>query len=203
MLSYSFNTKITSGYVKAMETYGFKKIIDNLKGCGTPASHPLMLPVLVLCSELSANNDEIQREQRRLLRTLENRLTQRYQMEPAAGYNPETDPELDDISRQLANCQCMVLQKRPQAWQNVVRRVRSALQYYWERLPDEEKSFGLQGLHKILESRLDFLSVKLEGIENYAHVTLERLNVHREVVRIIFTRPLARSKTGFSTLEVF
>lgn len=184
MLSYSFKTRITSGYCKAMETYGFKKILENLKACGNPVSHPLLLPVLVLCSELSAKNDETQREQRRLLRTLENRLTQRYQMEPAAGYSPETDPELDDISRQLANCQCMVLQKRPQAWQNVVERIRSALDFYWVHLPHEQKSPELQDLHETLESRLDFLSVKLEGLENYAHVTLERLNVHREVVSL-------------------
>lgn len=182
MLSYSFQTKITSGYVKAMESYGFRDILENLKGCGNPVSHPLLLPVLVLCQELSAKNDEIQREQRRLLRTLEKRLTQRYQMEPAAGYSPETDPELDDISRQLANCQCIVLQKRPQAWQNVVNRIRSALQYYWDQLPPEQKSPELRNLHETLESRLDFLSVKLEGLENYAHVTLERFNVHREVV---------------------
>lgn len=186
MLSYSFRTRITSGYSKAMETSGFKKILENLKACGNPVSHPLLLPVLVLCSELSAKNDEIQREQRRLLRTLENRLTQRYQMEPAAGYSPETDPELDDISRQLANCQCMVLQKRPQAWQNVVKRIRSALHYYWDHLPQElMPDPELQDLHETLESRLDFLSVKLEGLENYAHVTLERLNVHREVVSFI------------------
>lgn len=188
MLSYSLERRITSGYVKAMETHGFQQILDNLQACGNPVTHPLLLPVLILCHELSAKNDETQREQRRRLRTLENRLTQRYQMEPAAGYGPETDPELDDISRQLANCQCKVLQKRPQAWQNVVNRIRSALQYYWDRLPREHKSPGLQGLHETLESRLDFLSVKLEGLENYAHVTLERLDVHREVVSPICSR---------------
>lgn len=182
MLSYSFETRITSGYSKAMEASGFKKILEDLKACGNPVSHPLLLPVLVLCKELSAKNYEVQHEQRRLPRTLENRLTQRYQMEPAANYRPETDPELDDISRQLANCQCIVLQERPQAWQNVVKRIRGAMEYYWSHLPQEKKSPELQDLHETLESRLDFLSVKLESLENYAHMTLERLNVHREVV---------------------
>lgn len=181
MLSHSFQTRITSGYIKAMETYKFKDILENLQGCGNPVSHPLLLPVLILCNEISAKNDEIQREQRRRLRTLENRLTQRYQMEPAAGYGPETDPELDDISGQLADCQCTVLQKRPQAWQNVVDRVRSALKCYWDHLPDKQKRPELQNLHESLESRLEFLSMKLEGLESYAYVTLERLNIHREV----------------------
>lgn len=192
MLSYSFETRITSGYVKAMEdhgfketpkgTYGFKEIMDTLKGCGHPVSHPLLLPVIVLCNELSAKNDETQRIQRRRLREIEKSLTGRYQMKPAAGYTPETDPELDDISRKLADCQCMVLQKRPQAWQNVIKGARSALQCYWDELSPVEKVAGLQDLHETLESRLDFLSVKLEGHEHYAHVSLERLNVHREVV---------------------
>lgn len=124
MLSYSFQTRITSGYVRTMETYGCRKILEYLKACGSSVSHPLLLPVLILGKELSAENDETQRERRRRLRTHENRLTQRYQMEPAAGYgSPETDPELDDISRQLlANCQCAVLQgstrdrKRGRMW---------------------------------------------------------------------------------------
>lgn len=181
MLSYSFRTRITSGYIKAMNTYGFKDILETLQGCGGPTSHPLLLPVLILCKELSATNDEAQREQRRRLRALEVRLTQRYQVEPAAGYGPETDPELDDISRQLADCQCKVLQKRPQAWATVVKEAQSALACFWERLPDGHKRPELQNLHETLESRLEFLSVKLEGLGNYAYVTLERLNIHREV----------------------
>lgn len=181
-----------------METYEFKKIVETLKGCGNPVSHPLLLPVIVLCSELSTKNDETQREQRRVLRNLENSLTQRYKMEPAAGYTPQTDPELDDISRQLANCQCMVLQKRPQAWQNVVKRTRSALQFYWDELSTAEKSPELKDLHETLESRLDFLSVKLEGHEHYAHVSLERLNVHREVVSLKIYLRRRRKTAQFS-----
>lgn len=183
MLSYSFETRITSGYVKAMETFKFKTILQDLQACGRPVSHPLLLPVLVLCHELSSGNDEKQREQRRQLRKLENALSQRYQMLPAAHYGVETDPELDAISRQLANCQCEVLQKRPQAWQNVLDNVHRALEYFWLHLKEEEQGNPrLEELHRTLKSRLEFLSVKLEGIENYAHVSLERLSIHREVV---------------------
>lgn len=179
-----------------MESYGFKEILKTLKGCGNPVSHPLLLPVIVLCNELSEKNDEKQREQRRVLRELENRLTQRYRMEAAAGYGPETDPELDDISRQMAECYCVVLQKRPQAWQNVVKRATGALRSYWDQLPLVDRSPDLQDLHETLESRLDFLSAKLEGHENYAHVSLARLNVHREVVSLMIPFFPRQVRTG-------
>lgn len=182
MLSYSSRTGITSGYVKAMETAKFNTVLEELLLCGSPASHPLLLPILVLCRELSSENDEKQRTQRKELRKLENALSSRYQVTPAARYKTETDLELDRISTQIANCQCEVLQKRPQAWQNVVGRAKDAAGRFWQGLPDEKKDPALRGLHDTLMSRLEFLTVKLEGIDNYAFVTLERLNIHREVV---------------------
>lgn len=184
MLSYSFEKNTTSGYFKAMENNKLQTVLDDLQACGKPASHPLLLPVLLLCHELSSTNDEGQREQRRILRNLEKALTQRYEMSPAAYFILQTDPELDQISRNLARCQCKVLQKRPQAWQNIIRTTRRALESFWFHLPKNKKSPALKDLHHTLSSRLAFLSVKLEGIENYAHVTLERLNIHREVVSV-------------------
>lgn len=182
MLSYSFNTGITSGYIKAMQTAEFDTVLDEMLLCGRPASHPLLLPVLVLCRELSSKNDEKQREQRKELRKPESALSSRYQVIPASLYGTETDLDLDKISTQIAKCQCEVLQKRPQAWQNVIDRVQEAAACFWECLPEERKDPALRELHKTLLSRLNFLTVKLEGIENYAFVTLERLNIHREVV---------------------
>ncbi|KUI53351.1 hypothetical protein VP1G_00821 [Cytospora mali] len=164
-----------------METAKFNTVLEELLLCGSPASHPLLLPILILCRELSSENDEKQRTQRKELRKLENALSSRYQVTPAARYGTDTDLELDRISTQIANCQCEVLQKRPQAWQNVIGRAKDAATRFWHSLPEEKKDPALHGLHGTLLSRLEFLTVKLEGIENYAFVTLERLSIHREV----------------------
>lgn len=40
-------------------------------------------------------------------------------------------------------------------------------------------------LHESMLSRLDFYKVKLKGLENYIIITLERLKVQREAVRIL------------------
>ncbi|ROV87777.1 hypothetical protein VMCG_10788 [Cytospora schulzeri] len=192
MLSYSSSTGITSGYVKAMETAKFNTVLEELLLCGRPASHPLLLPVLVLCRELSSENDEKQRAQRKELRKLENALSSRYQVTPAARYGTETDLELDRISTQIANCQCEVLQKRPQAWQNVIRRAKEAANHFWHSLSKEKRDPALRELHDTLLNRLEFLTVKLEGIENYALVTLERLSIHREVLHNIINQRESR-----------
>jgi hypothetical protein len=197
MLSYSFGTGMTSGYVKGKgekvkeqgkeqvkENKSLKKVLDDLVSCGRPVSHPLLLPILTLCNELSSENDTKQREQRAELRKLDNALIARYTMAPAAHYAAPVDQELDKLSHTIAVCQTEVLQKRSQAWQNVVDNVKDAMIHFWDHVPDEKKnSDELTKLHNALLDRLNFLTVKLQGIENYAHVTLERLSILREVVR--------------------
>ncbi|POS69946.1 hypothetical protein DHEL01_v211662 [Diaporthe helianthi] len=143
MLSYSFDTGMTSGYVKAMEKMNFNAVLDDLVLCGKPVSHPFLLVVLTLCNELSSKNDMEQRAQRRELRKLDDTLTARYTMAPAPHYGPETDPELDNLSKMIAVCQSKVLQKRPQAWQNVVDNVRKAATHFWDHIPPEDRSVEL------------------------------------------------------------
>lgn len=183
LLTYSFNTALTSGYVKAMERMSFKDVLDDLVLCGRPISHPMLLPILTLCHELSAKNDKKQRDQRAQLRKLDDSLIGRYSMTPAAHYGPDRELELDSMSKTIAKCQTEVLQKRPQAWRNVVDNARAAMVHFWDHVPVEKRSHELKELHDALIDRLNFLVVKLQGIENYAHVTLERLGILREVVR--------------------
>jgi hypothetical protein len=183
LLSYSFDTGMTSGYVKAMEDMGYRAVLDDLVLCANPVSHPFLLPILTLCNELSAEkNDKKQRDQRKKLRELDDALIRRYSMQAAPHYRPDMDPELDNISQKIAVCQTEVLQRRPQAWQNVIDNVKRAAIYYWDHTSEEKKSIDLKLLHESLMNRLDFLTVKLQGIESYAFVTLERLSLLREVV---------------------
>lgn len=195
-LSYSTRTGITSGYVKGKgekvtekgkeqirEHKTLNKVLDDLVLCGRPVSHPLLLPILTLCHELSSSNDKKQRDLRAELRKLDHALIGRYTVAPAAHYASPADQELDTLSHKIADCQTEVLQKRSQAWQNVVDHVKEATEYFWDHLPAEKKTPELTKMHEMLLDRLNFLTVKLQGIENYAHVTLERLGILREVVR--------------------
>lgn len=161
MLSHSLDTGMTSGYVKARKK--FASVLDDLILCGRPTSHPLLLPILTLCNELSSENDERQREQRRELRKLDDVLNGRYGMKPAAHFGPVIDPQLDDISKIVAVSHTEVLQKRPQAWQNVVDNVRRAAIYFWDHVSVEDKSSELQELHDSLNKSARLLDCEVAG----------------------------------------
>jgi hypothetical protein len=143
--------------------------------------------VLFLINEISATNEKGQRAARKEIRKLESALGQRYEgVNAAIGYGPEMEIDLDSLSKRLTNCQCTVLQKRPKSWRNAVDRVEKAMHAFWNTLEGhsqyEKPGYELRALHRCLLSRLDFLAVRLEGIESYAYVSLERLKNQREVV---------------------
>ncbi|ORY71048.1 uncharacterized protein BCR38DRAFT_415789 [Pseudomassariella vexata] len=192
ILSYSFNTRITSGYLKGTDSVEIETILRRLKACAQPTSHALLLPILVLGHEMSAKNDNTQRKIREQIRRLEDVLSGRYKVEAAAGYASDQDLTLDAINHDMVESHSQAMWKRPQAWQNVVTRLSKATDYYWEQLPEEEKTPELEGLHKVLLSRLDFVTAKLEGLKHYADVSLERLKLQREVMHGIINQRESR-----------
>ncbi|KAI0099280.1 hypothetical protein GGR51DRAFT_552019 [Nemania sp. FL0031] len=194
MLTYSFESKITSGYVKGTKSAGIKKLLQHLMACSRPVAHPLLLPILLI-HHLSAKNDEDHREVRENIRRLEGALSQRYQINAAIGYGPEREIDLDSLNQQLTECQCRVLQKKPQAWRNALDRVERATRAFWEALRDysnDKPDFQLQAIHRGLLSRLDFLAGRLDSLESYAHVSLERLKSQREVMLSILDQRESR-----------
>ncbi|KAF4973307.1 hypothetical protein FSARC_382 [Fusarium sarcochroum] len=193
MLSYSYQTKITSGYVKVKydksNSKGMKdsertnKIFEELPFCLTSASHPLLLPLMFLAQQLSPENDEQQRKARRMVRSLEERLSKRYQVNSASDFSPDLlHLDLYKISQELADCQFTVLWKRPQAWMNVVSRMRKANKYFWDNLDEEDRTPEMTELHSSILDQLEFMTIKLENLESYAHVSSERLKLQRQVV---------------------
>ena len=182
ILSYCTETRVTSGYVKGTESAKLEVVLEQLKSCARPACHPFLLPILVLGRELSADNDMIQRDAREGVRILESVLSDRYQVVEAPGYVSEKDFDIDTVSRKLVEWQCRVMGKRPEAWRKVVEGLEKAMTAFWNILPQENKVPELRSLHDTLQSRLDFYKAKLEGLESYSHVTMERLNAQREVV---------------------
>ncbi|KAI3323956.1 hypothetical protein HD806DRAFT_522480 [Xylariaceae sp. AK1471] len=199
MLTYCFKSRITSGYVKGSKSKyksaNIKRLLQHLTACARPAVHPLLLPILLI-HDLSAKNDEDQRAAREMIRQLESALSQRYQMNAAMDYGPEGEIDLDSLNKQLTDCQCRVLQKNPQAWGSALDRVEKAMHAFWKALQDssqeEKHDHQLQALHRCLLNRLDFIAGKLNGIENYAHVSLERLKSQREVMLSILDQRESR-----------
>ncbi|TPX09132.1 uncharacterized protein E0L32_001605 [Thyridium curvatum] len=182
MLSYSFPTKMTNGYIKATESAKFNETLDLFQDFKEPGSHPLLLPVLALNKELATKNDKMQRDVRAKLRALEEALSQRYQLDPSKSQPSANDHLLDAINRGLADCQCKAMWKRPQAWRNVIDQMADATEFFWQTCSEDEKSQELTEMHHEIRDRLQYLTIKLNALEAYSQVTLERLNVQRQVM---------------------
>ncbi|KAH8194203.1 hypothetical protein TruAng_011634 [Truncatella angustata] len=202
ILSYSFASRMTSGYVKgakASEKKGDTKAVEieevmkQLRACANPASHPLLLPIIILTKELGAENDIRQRLAREEVRKLEKALAGRYGNKPSATeYSQPEDLTLDTIRGTLINCRGEILWKRPQAWQNPIQRAQKANTYFWDNLPRDEKTAGMRMVHRELTDRLDFMAAKLENLEHYVHVSLERLDAQREELQNIIAQVESR-----------
>lgn len=188
MLSHNFRTGITSGFAKGTESSELVESIRHLTACRGQVGHPLLLPIIILSHELSSKNDQKQREARDWLRRLEHAVSMRSEIEEREGYVRDNVIDLDAINRDLVECHSQVLWKRPQAYQEIIREIEKAMHRFWDRLPEERRNSDegrdLDKLHRSMFSRLEFYMVKLKGIENYAHTTLERLTIQRSAVRV-------------------
>ncbi|KAF2962709.1 hypothetical protein GQX73_g10865 [Xylaria multiplex] len=187
MLSYSFKTAITTGFVKGTETSDVKEAINHLTSCRSEAGHPMLLPVIILAHDLSAKIDIRQRDARDWLRKLENAITMRKEIDEKEEY---TNFDIDGINRDLVECHSQVLWKRPQAYQEIVKEMKAAMDKFQARalVPQDETTKKMRALHSSMKSRLEFYRVKLIGQEHYIHTTLERLNVQRDALYNIITQ---------------
>ncbi|KAI2472047.1 hypothetical protein F4781DRAFT_385108 [Annulohypoxylon bovei var. microspora] len=184
MLSYSYRTGITSGFVKGTESSDIVDSLKHLNACRAEVGHPLLLPIIILSHDLSSKGDKRQRDARDWLRRLENAITMRNEIDERETYS---DFDVDGINRDLVECHSQVLWKRPQAYQEIIKEVKGAMdnfmKYVPEHAPEEDKhSKALRALHDSMVGRLDFYRVKLTGMEHYIHTTLERLHIQRQAL---------------------
>ena len=189
MLSHSFRTGVTSGFAKGTESSDMINCIEHVKACAQQVMHPLLLPVIILSHDLSAKNDAKQREAREWLRKLEHAVSMRDEVLPEeSSYIKESMVDLDQINRDLVECHSQVLWKRPQAYQEIILAMDKSMKLFWEKAGVDPKYGGRGGevdkLHRSMDSRLEFYVAKLKGIENYAHTTLERLQIQRAAVSL-------------------
>ncbi|EMR64237.1 hypothetical protein MGN70_010665 [Eutypa lata] len=179
MLSYSFNTGITTGYVKGTSSSDINDSLEHLKACRAEAGHPLLLPTIILAHDLAETSDIRQRSARDWLRRLENAITMRDEIDRSEVY---TDFDVDGINRDLVECHSQVLWKRPQAYQEILKDFKSAMEQFRKYVRDDKFTKVLKALHGSVLARLDFYRVKLTGMEHYAHTTLERLHIQRQAL---------------------
>ncbi|RYO84304.1 hypothetical protein DL763_007512 [Monosporascus cannonballus] len=198
---YEALARILSGYVKGTENADVKTLIPQVQHYASSVAHPLLLPVLILCRELSQDHDKKQRDARQNVRKLEETLLNRYRVAPAAGYGQNKDLILDSIIPELRRLRCEVLWKRPQTWHNVAGRMLKATNEFWDSLEEHLKDAVLQKIHQTILSRLDFVSVKLEGLEGYTQVTLERMDLLRELMNSIIGQVESRLSVEIATQQ--
>lgn len=172
----------------------------------------MLLPIIILSYDLSTANDQKQRDARDWLRRLENAVSLRNEVEEHEQYFQDGLLEVDGLNRDLVECHGHVMWKRPQAYWAVAEEMEKAMGRYRDKMATvrEEKLRLINGetasagdaerrhfmevdkLHRSMTARLEFYKVKLKGLENYIHTTLERLKVQREAVS--YTR--ASTATG-------
>ncbi|KAI0480678.1 hypothetical protein GGR56DRAFT_627105 [Xylariaceae sp. FL0804] len=179
MLSYSYKTHITTGYVKGTSSSDISASLEHLKACQREVGHPLLLPIIILSHDLATKSDIRQRQARDWLRKLENAITMRNEIEEKEVY---TDFDVDGINRDLVECHSQVLWKRPQAYQEIVKELKEAMAKFIEYVDEETNNKTMRALHNSMSARLDFYRVKLVGMEHYIHTTLERLHIQRQAL---------------------
>ncbi|KAI1393743.1 uncharacterized protein F4822DRAFT_23034 [Hypoxylon trugodes] len=179
MLSYSYKTGITSGFVKGTTSSDIADSLKHLTACCGQAGHPLLLPMIILTHDLASKGDKKQRDLRDWLRRLENAITMRNEIDEKEVYQ---EFDVDGINRDLVECHSQVLWKRPQAYQEIVKEIKGAMDKFEQLLPREGQPAALRVLHGSMMARLDFYRVKLTGMEHYIHTTLERLHIQRQAL---------------------
>jgi hypothetical protein len=192
ILSYSFRTGITTGFIKGTPSSDIVQALKHLRGCYSQVGHPMLLSTIILSHDLSPANDEKQRDARDWLRRLENAVSMRDEVDTEEQYFQDGILSVDGLNRDLVECHSHVMWKRPQAYFMLVREMELCMERFkvswldWKKdfLSDEEIAHRktIDQLHRSILARLEFYKVKLKGLENYIHTTLERLKVQREAV---------------------
>jgi Mg2+ and Co2+ transporter CorA len=213
MLSHSFRTGVTTGYLKGTPSSDVVQALAHVRECAAQAGHPMLLPVVMLSYDLSPANDQKQRDARDWLRRLENAVSLRNEVEENEQYFQDGLLEVDGLNRDLVECHGHVMWKRPQAYLALAREMEKAMANFRSKWAATRRALGdddddddddaamaveraerktIDQLHRSMLSRIDFYKVKLTGLQNYIHTTLERLKVQREALYNIMSQREAK-----------
>ncbi|OWP03416.1 hypothetical protein B2J93_7434 [Marssonina coronariae] len=195
MLSHDVNNGITAGFCKGTPSSDIVECIKHLKECVLQIGHPMLLPIIIFSHDVSFKTDIKQREARDWLRRLEHAVSMRSEIEEREGYVKEGVVDLDAVNRDLVECHSQVLWKRPKAYLEILKGIEVAMAKFYEVLPESRKEKPMKALQASMLARMEFYRVKLQGIESYAHTTLQRLEIQRSALYNIIAQK--ESKLNF------
>ena len=182
MLSHDVKRGITTGFAKGTPSSDMVECIKHLKACVLQVGHPMLLPIIIFSHDISYKTDIKQRDARDWLRRLEHAVSMRSEIEEREGYVKEGVVDLDAINRDLVECHSQVLWKRPKAYLQILACIDRHTNNFFDKLPEERKDGEMRKLQYSMLARMEFYKVKLQGIESYAHTTLQRLEIQRSAV---------------------
>jgi hypothetical protein len=185
MLSHDVMNGNTYGFFKGTASSDVVECIKHLKQCTQQIGHPLLLPAIIFSHDMSSKTDIKQRQARDWLRSLEHAVSMRMEILENESYvDKDGLVDFDLINRHLVECHSQVLWKRPKAYLEIATSFEEAMKAFRARVPEERMDSTLRKLHSSIESRMDFYKKKLQGIDNYAWTTLQRLDIQRSAVSI-------------------
>lgn len=193
MLSHSFRTGITNGFIKGTPSSDVVAALSHLRACARQAAHPLLLSIIILAHDVGPENDIKQRAARDWLRRLEHAVSMRDDITESESYLQDGKVPLDGLSRDLVECHSQVMWKKPQAYVTLSEEIRKSMDKFftlWAKrgkvdgMTDVERRHrsDIDKLHRSLLSRIEFYVAKLKGLENYIQTSLDRLKLQREGV---------------------
>lgn len=192
MLSHDVNNGITTGFCKGTPSSDIVECIKHLKECVLQVGHPMLLPIIIFSHDVSFKTDIKQRDARDWLRRLEHAVSMRSEIEEREGYVKEGVVDLDAVNRDLVECHSQVLWKRPKAYLEILSGIEVAMGKFYEALPEPRQEKTMKAMQASMLARMEFYRVKLQGIDSYAHTTLQRLEIQRSAVCCSYLDTLGR-----------
>ncbi len=193
VLSNDINRCITTGFYRGTESSKMSECLRILQKCISDIVHPMLLPILICSRDLNMEGDLRQREARETVRVLERTITSAAQIYTDPDVTKQDKIDLGLINKDLVDCHCRALWKRPEAYLDIVSTMQNALKDLQEQWPPSQRE-KISSQHSSLEARLKFLRVKLQGISTYRQVTIARLEMLQGLVQNLVSLSIARSQ---------
>ncbi|KAH8817387.1 hypothetical protein F5884DRAFT_249042 [Xylogone sp. PMI_703] len=176
ILSHDIISGITSGFYRGSSS-DIGECLDHVKACVLDIAHPMLLPTIILNNMTSMRIDMNQRDNRDMLRGIENSLAMR-----GGGAGDEWALNLDAINQDLVDCRAQVLRYSATAYIGTIDAFKETMRLFMTMVPETRKDANIEKIHSEILYGLEFHRRRLIGIESYVKTTLERIDVQRNVL---------------------
>lgn len=192
LLSNDFEQRITTAFYKGSRSSGIDEILNHLRASARDIWHPVLLPLLILQSNIGPRQELHQREARALLQQVERDISAHMRPDVVNDGQERRLKPLPLTNADLIDCHSKVW-KNPNASLEIVDQVRlqSIIKSIWDysRLDIFGKFYNSKDLvdndNREFESRIKFIRQRLSGLESYSHTTLSRIDMQRNALHNI------------------